>query len=85
MEQELSGDLQLPEPVDKNIAIVEKVAASVGIVLDIPDIDLEAEDLILEFIGQLGQQQVPSLKNKLKSLPSEPPPQPNGQRPNKHQ
>ena len=54
MEQELSGDLQLPEPVDKKIAVVEKVAESVGLLLDIHAIELDVENLMVEYVALQG-------------------------------
>ena len=68
MEQELSGDLRLTDPVDKKIAVVEKVAESVGVNLNIGAIDQEVNDLLVEFVGQLGTQSVAAMKNRLQNL-----------------
>ena len=85
MKQELSNDPSLPEPVDKKIAVVEKVSESVGVILDIPAIEVEAKSLMHKLVGGLGPQPVIVLRSKLQNLPSEPPWPPGGQRPNKHQ
>ena len=85
MKQELSNDPSLPEPVDKKIAVVEKVSESVGVILDIPAIEVEAKSLMHKLVGGLGPQPVIFLRSKLQNLPSEPPWPPGGQRPNKHQ
>ena len=69
MEQELSGDLQLPEPVDKKIAVVEKVAESVGLLLDIHAIELDVENLMVEYLGQLGSQSVTVMMSRIQNLP----------------
>ena len=69
MEKELSGDLQLPEPVDKKIAVVEKVAESVGLLLDIHAIELDVENLMVEFLGQLGSQSVTAMMSRIQNLP----------------
>ena len=72
MEQELSGDLQLPEPVDKKIAVVEKVAESVGLLLDIHAIELDVENLMVEYLGQLGSQSVTVMMSRIQNLPIPP-------------
>ena len=69
MEQELSGDLLLPEPVDKKIAVVEKVAESAGMDLDIAALELQVENLMIEYVGQLGLQAVTVMKSRLQNLP----------------
>ena len=51
MEQELSNDPLLSDPLDRKIAVVEKVAESVGLNLDVPAIELQAKDLMVEFVG----------------------------------
>ena len=66
MEQELSNDPL--SPVDKNIAVLQKVAESVGLDLDISAIELEVENLMTEYVGQLGSQSVPAMKSYLQSL-----------------
>ena len=66
IEQELSADLLLP--IDKQIAVVEKVAESVGLNLDVGAIDLEVENLLVEFVGQLGSQPVSVMKSRLQNL-----------------
>ena len=68
IEQELSGDLRLPEPVDKKIAAVEKVAESVGLNLDVCAIELKVNNLMVEFVGQLGSQSVTVMKSGLQNL-----------------
>ena len=68
MEQELSGDLLLPQPVDQKVAVVEKVAESVGLDLDIGAIELEVNNLLVEFVGQCGYQSVAAMKSRLQSL-----------------
>ena len=68
MEQELSGDLLLPEPVDKKIAAVEKVAECVGLNLDISAIELEVNDLLVKYVGQLGTQSVAAMTSRLQNL-----------------
>ena len=68
MEKELSGDLLLPQPVDKKIAGVEKVAETVGLHIDVHAINLEVENLMIQYVGQLGSQSVPAMKNRLQSL-----------------
>ena len=66
IEQELSGDLLLP--IDKQIAVVEKVAESVGLDLDISTIELEVNNLLVEYVGQLGTQPVSVMTSRLQSL-----------------
>ena len=68
MELELSGDLLLPQPIDQKIATVEKVAESVGLNLDIGAIELEVNNLQVEYVGQLGTQLVSTMKSRLQSL-----------------
>ena len=69
IEQELSGDLLLPDPVDKKIAVVEKVAESVGLILDVSAIELKVNNLMVEYVGQLGTQSVFVMKSRLQNLP----------------
>ena len=69
MEKELSSDLLLPEPVDKKIAVVEKVAESAGMDLDIAALELQVENLMIEYVGQLGLQAVTVMKSRLQNLP----------------
>ena len=69
MEQELSRDLLLPQPVDQKVVVVEKVAESVGLDLDIGAIELEVNNLLVEFVGQCGYQSVAAMKSRLQSLP----------------
>ena len=68
MEKELSGDLLLPQPVDKKIAGIEKVAESVGLDLDIATIELEVENLMIHYVGRLGSQSVLAMKSRLQNL-----------------
>ena len=68
MEQELSNDPLLSDPLDRKIAVVEKVAESVGLHLDVPAIELQAKDLMVEFVGQLGSQPVAVMRSRLQTL-----------------
>ena len=71
LEQELSSvsDRRLHDPVLKKMAVVEKVAESVGLDLDIVAIELEVENLMVEYVGQLGTQPVSDMKSRLQNLP----------------
>ena len=66
IERELSRDNLAP--IDEKIAVVEKVAESVGFDLNITAIELEVENLLVEFVGQLGTQSVVAMKSRLQSL-----------------
>ena len=71
IEQELSTD-PLTEPVDRKIAITEKLAESVGLALNVQLIEQEAENLIVEYLGQPGLQSMSVMRNSLQS-PAMPP------------
>ena len=53
IERELASSTNPPsEPVDGKIAVLEKLAKSAGVDLDVQQIDQETENLILEYLGQ---------------------------------
>ena len=66
MEQELSGDNLTP--TDRKMVVVEKVAESVGLNLNIGAIDLEVNKLMVEYVGQVGTQSVAVMKSRLQNL-----------------
>jgi len=68
IEQELSTD-PITEPVDRKIAITEKLAESVGLALNVQLIEQEAENLIVEYLGQQGLQSMSVMRNSLQSPP----------------
>ena len=71
IEQELSTD-PLTEPVDRKITVTEKLAESVGLALNVQLIEQEAENLIVEYLGQPGLQSMSVMRSSLQS-PAMPP------------
>ena len=67
IEQELSTDLLLPEPVDKKIALVEKLAQCVGLDLNISHLEEQTKNLIVDCLGQTGSQAISDMKSRLQS------------------
>ena len=68
VEQSMNNDLSrdvFKEPIDREIATVEKVAEAVGLELDIPAVETESEAIMLDFFGQLGTQSVVDMKSKI--------------------
>ena len=63
--QEIS---EIPDGIDKDIVVVEKVAEAVGKVIDMTSIENEVKDIMIEYVGQLGTQSVGEMRNRLQNL-----------------
>ena len=64
MEKLLANDT-FPEPIDRELAIAEKVAEAVGIVLDLPTIDQDVDGTIVKYLGQTGVQPVAHMMSRI--------------------
>ena len=68
IEQELAHSSNPPsEPVDGKIAVLEKLAESAGLDLDVQQIEQETENLIVEFLGQPGPQSQSVMRSRLQN------------------
>ena len=68
IERELANSTNPPsEPVDGKIAVLEKLAEFAGLDLDIPQIEQETENLIIEYLGQPGPQSQSVMRSRLQN------------------
>ena len=64
MEKLLANDT-FPDPIDRELAIAEKVAEAVGIILDLPTIDQDVDATIINYLGQTGVQPVANMMSRV--------------------
>ena len=70
IERELASSTNPPsEPVDGKIAVLEKLAESAGLDLDVQQIEQETENLIVECLGQPGPQSQSVMRSRLQNPP----------------
>ena len=68
IERELASSSNPPsEPLDGKIAVLEKLAQSTGLDLDVQQIQQETENLIVEFLGQPGPQSMSIMRSRLQN------------------